>query len=186
MGEMRPFEEEVFPLDLAIVRWVSQMLHTPLLDRLMPLITMLGNGGWIWLAICVILLCRRRTRRWGVLCALSMFLTFLAGEVVLKNLVQRLRPFYHLPELELLIPPPGSFSFPSGHSGSSFAAAASVWRMDRRWGRWALALAVLIGFSRLYLSVHYLTDILAGSVLGLLCAWLAAKFCNHWERWHTL
>ena len=173
-------------MDLHIAHWVSQALHTSFLDWLMPKITLLGNGGWLWIAICLVLLCRRRTRRWGVLCGLAMLLAFVSGELVLKNLVQRLRPFHHLPGVELLVPPPESFSFPSGHSGSSFAAAASVWRMDRRWGRWALALAAAIAFSRLYLTVHYLTDILAGAALGLAAAWLAAKLCNHWERWHTL
>ena len=79
-------------MDLQISHWVAQALHTPFLDWLMPKITLLGNGGWIWIALCLVLLCRRRTRRWGVLCGLAMLLAFVSGELVLKNLVQRLRP----------------------------------------------------------------------------------------------
>lgn len=81
---------------------------------------------------------------------------------VLKNLIQRPRPFTLLPGVSLLIPPPGSSSFPSGHTGSSFACAAAIFLLNRKWGVPALALAALIAFSRLYLSVHYPTDLLCG------------------------
>ena len=102
-------------------------------------------------------------------------ITFLVGDVVLKNWIQRPRPFQEMP-VELLIPPPESFSFPSGHTSSSFAAASVIYRVRKSWGIAAFILAVLIGFSRLFLFVHYPTDVLAGAVLGLLVGNLVC-FC---------
>lgn len=97
---------------------------------------------------------------------------------MLKNLIQRPRPFTLLPGVSLLIPPPGSSSFPSGHTGSSFACAAAIFLLNRKWGVPALALAALIAFSRLYLSVHYPTDLLAGALLGVGSALLARWLCR--------
>ena len=157
-------------MDLTIVNWIATHLRCPPLDFLMPVITMLGEYGFIWIAVCIFLLARKQTRRMGCACALSLLIAFVCGEIVLKNIVQRARPFTHLPDLTLLIAPPGSFSFPSGHTGSSFAAACSLTLANRRNGWWAIPMAVLIAFSRLYLSVHYPTDILAGALLGLFSA----------------
>ena len=105
-------------MDLTIVNWIATHLRCPPLDFLMPVITMLGEYGFIWIAVCIFLLARKQTRRMGCACALSLLIAFVCGEIVLKNIVQRARPFTHLPELTLLIAPPGSFSFPSGHTGS--------------------------------------------------------------------
>ena len=160
-------------MDQLISRWVAESLHTPLLDWLMPFFTGLGEAGFLWILLCVALLCRRRTRRWGVVCATALVISFVSGEWVIKNLVRRARPFSAMPELSLLIAPPHGFSFPSSHAASSFATATAVRVMDRRAGAWALALAALIAFSRVYLSVHYPTDILAGAALGVASAFLA-------------
>ena len=98
----------------------------------------------------------------------------LLGEIALKNIICRPRPFQDMPGIPLLIPPPSGYSFPSGHSCASFAAATIIFLKDRRPGAAALALAALIAFSRVFLFVHYPTDVLAGSLLGVLCALAAA------------
>ncbi|MEM1484294.1 phosphatase PAP2 family protein [Oscillospiraceae bacterium PP1C4] len=170
-------------MDLAIVSWVSEHMRCAFLDWLMPLITMLGDKGAIWLVFCAILIVRKKTRCWGVMCFVALILTTLLGEITIKNLVGRARPFTHFPELLLLISPPASFSFPSGHTGSSFAAATVICFMSKKLGCWALLLAALIGFSRLYLSVHYLTDIITGMLLGVVCAYLARWLCD--KYWKT-
>lgn len=162
-------------MDLSIVQWVTEHLRGPFLDRVMPTITALGDSGFIWIFLCLFLIAGKRTRRIGLFCGLSLLLAYLSGEVVLKNLFQRARPFTLIPGAELLIPPPGSFSFPSGHAGSSFAAATAVFLTNRKWGTAALALAFLIAFSRIYLSVHYATDLAAGALLGVGCAFLARR-----------
>ena len=170
-------------MDLALSRWVAQVLHTPFLDWLMPIFTYLGEAGWCWIVICILLLLRPATRRWGVVCGIALLTAFLVGEIGLKNLIQRPRPFLSLPEIPLLISPPHSFSFPSGHTGSSFAAAFSIRMMDRRWGTAALILAGLIAFSRFYLTVHFFTDILAGVLLGIGSALFARWICRKVWRW---
>lgn len=160
-------------MDLAIVAWAAENLHTPLFDRVMPFITMLGEYGFIWIIFGLLLLIRRDTRRFGIICFAALLLNFLLGEIILKNLISRPRPFTLLPEITLLIPPPSSFSFPSGHTASSFTAAVAICFYDKRYGVAALILALLIAFSRLYLSVHYPTDIIAGILLGVACAFAA-------------
>lgn len=165
-------------MDLTIVRWAAEHLHGPFLDTVMPYITALGDSGFIWAVICFVLLARKKTRRAGIFCGLSLLIAYVSGEVVLKNLIQRPRPFTLLPGVSLLIPPPGSSSFPSGHTGSSFACAAAIFLLNKKWGVPALALAALIAFSRLYLSVHYPTDLLAGALLGVGSALLARWLCR--------
>ena len=100
----------------------------------------------------------------------SLLVTFLIGEIGLKNLIMRERPLVADPTVQQLIPPPSGSSFPSGHTASSFTAAWILWKADRKFGAAGLALAVCIGFSRLYLFVHYPTDVLGGAVLGIACA----------------
>lgn len=168
-------------MELKIVEWVAQNLHHPVLDRIMVWITHLGDNGYLWVAVCLLLLCYKPTRKWGGVMALSLLLMLIFGEGTLKNLFQRARPYTRLPNLQLLIPPEPSYSFPSGHAAVSFAGAMVVWMMDpKRWGRVALAAALLILFSRLYLSVHYPTDLLAGALLGTGCAYAARWLFELW------
>lgn len=119
-------------------------------------------------------------RKWGIAMLCALLLTTLLGEGLLKHLIARPRPFMHYPDLALLIPPPSTYSFPSGHSAASFAAAVVLFRCRRSFGIPALILAALIAFSRLFLFVHYPTDVLAGILLGtavgLLTCYLFRKF----------
>ncbi len=166
-------------MDLAIVSWFAEH-HTPFLDSIMPWVTHLGDGGFIWILLTLLLLIFPKTRKIGVMCAVALLLMAFSSSLI-KNLVARPRPYTHLPELVLLIPPEKSFSFPSGHTAASFAFAFSVWLNNRRWGWAALVGAMLIAFSRLYLSVHYPTDVLGGILLGALCALAARWFWGSWE-----
>lgn len=143
-------------------------LYTPLLDRLMIGISFLGNSGWIWIAAGVALLFSKKYRRSGILVLVALLLGLLIANLTIKPLVARLRPFQIDPTLSLLIPPPGEFSFPSGHSVSSAAAATVLTLTDKKFGRVAVPLALLIAFSRLYLTVHFPTDVMAGLLLGTL------------------
>ena len=149
-----------------------QALHCPLLDAVMPVITALGNAGAVWLLCAVVLVCTKRHRRAGVLLLCALVLSALVGSLILKPLIGRLRPFAADPALDLIIRAPDGFSFPSGHTSSSFAAALSLTLCDRRIGIPALVLAALIAFSRLYLMVHYLSDVVAGILLGCTSALL--------------
>lgn len=146
--------------------YMIQKLHTPFLDEVMKGITFLGESGWFWILVAVLLFCQKRTRKIGLAVALSLAVGLLLGNIILKPLIARQRPCWLDGSIPLLIASPRDFSFPSGHTLASFEGAVSIFLYRRDWGLWALALAVLIAFSRLYLFVHFPTDVLAGAVLG--------------------
>lgn len=150
-----------------------QNLHTPFLDGFFSFITTLGNSGAIWLVLGALLLISPKTRKCGILLIISVAAGFLLGECLLKNIIMRERPFIAFPlDTALLIPQPSGFSFPSGHTTSSFCAAVIIFLFSKKWGVPALVLAALIALSRLYLYVHFPTDILAGIILGIAIAYL--------------
>jgi undecaprenyl-diphosphatase len=159
-------------LGLDVLSWLQTYVSNPWLDGMMIAFSRLGNKGGVWIIITVVLLLIPKTRRVGLISALALIFSLLLCNLGLKPLVMRARPFT-VTEVELLIPPPGDWSFPSGHTSASFAAAASIAALGRGYAVAAYALAALISFSRLYLFVHYPGDVLAGLALGLFCAWLA-------------
>lgn len=149
-----------------------QEMHTPILDIIFTNITALGDKGILWILIGVILLCTKKYRKEGLLLLLSLLASFLIGNIALKNIFQRERPCWIYPEVELLIENPRDFSFPSAHSMVGFAGAAALWLTNRKFGIAAYITAALIAFSRLYLFVHWPSDVLAGSVMGIFTAYL--------------
>ena len=162
-------------LDFAVL-YALQKLHDPVLDKVMAFITHLGDGGYVWIAAGVLLLlCSKKYRKQGAAVLIGLLLGTLVGNGIVKNLVARPRPCWLDPTVALLVKAPKSFSFPSGHTLSSVIAAAVLWRTDRRIGWPAVILAALIGLSRLYLFVHFPTDVLGAAVLGIPLA-LAAQF----------
>lgn len=159
-----------------VLLWIQEHLRCAALDPVMKFLSTIGNSGAFWIALTVALLIFRRTRRVGACCAGAMILTFLVVNCALKPLVARVRPYDLFQEISILVRPERDFSFPSGHSASSFACAWALFRASpRKYGAPALALAGLIALSRLYVGVHYPTDVLAGVALGILLAELALR-----------
>ncbi len=144
----------------------------------MSLITKLGNGGIFWIITAVVLLFFKKTRKTGVTMAIALILGLLLGNIFLKNVIARPRPFVVNPLIELIIEKPGEFSFPSGHTLSSFECAIAIFIKNKKWGIAAIVLAAIIALSRLYLYVHYPTDIIAGILLGIAIAFLATFIAN--------
>ncbi len=137
----------------------------------MCFITTLGNHGMLWIALTLMLLFFRRTRRAALVSALSMLLTLLAVNILIKPLAARIRPYEVIEGLRCIVARESEFSFPSGHSANSLACAWVLFRLcDRRLGVPALVMALLISLSRLYVGVHYPTDVLAGIAAGMLLA----------------
>lgn len=149
-----------------------QGLKCSFLDTLMPLISALGNDGLIWIATAVVLLCIKHKRRIGISILGGLLTGLLFGNIILKPLIARRRPCWIREGVELLIQNPNDYSFPSGHTLSSFIAAFILFHFDRRLGTVALIIASLIAFSRLYLYVHFPSDVIGGIILAALVATL--------------
>lgn len=150
--------------------YALQGIHTPVLDKIMVSVSTLGNAGILWIAIGVLLCIFPKYRKCGFQVIVSMALTFIVGNLLLKNLVARQRPCWIDSELTLLVASPGDYSFPSGHSMNGFTAAVTLLCYDKKLGIPATVLAGIIAFSRLYLFVHFPTDVFAGIVIGIVMA----------------
>lgn len=155
-------------MELRILNFL-QTIHTPLLDKILAFITSLGNAGIIWIVLAVVLLILPKTRKTGIIVAAALLMDIVLCNLILKNLVARVRPYDVNTAIAILIKKPLDFSFPSGHTAASFAAMTALFlaKMKKAWIA-ALVLAVLIAFSRLYFYVHYPTDVLGGAVVGIL------------------
>ena len=170
--------------DLPILDWIAANLQCPFLDAVMPVITTLGDAGIFWMILAVVLMIFKKTRRVGVGIGIAMILGLLLCNMTLKPLCHRPRPYDYQFDvfgktIPLIIERQHDFAFPSGHTIASFEAAGVIVMNNKKWGAAALVLAVLIAFSRLYLYVHYPTDVLASVVLGFVLAfvgnWLSRR-----------
>lgn len=159
--------EKIRRQDNRILEYIQKKVRCSFLDKVMPKITLLGNGGLIWLVIAAVFLARKTERPYGFMLVLALLLCLAVGNIALKPLIGRVRPCNQDTDVELLISRPHDFSAPSCHTLSSFAAAVVICYASLPWGIAALALAALIGFSRLYLFVHYPSDVASGLILGV-------------------
>ena len=172
-------------VDETILLWIAQHLRLPWLNQAVGVYTSLGNAGLVFIAAAVVLLCFRATRRAGAAAGVGMLLGFLTTNLTIKPLIARPRPWVVMEQLEVLVTSSDPNSFPSGHTCSAFAFGVAVavvvpWK----WGKAAaLAAAALMGLSRLYVGVHFPSDVLAGALIGMLCglagAWLTGRA---WRR----
>lgn len=160
----------IYHIDQSIMLWLQDVVRNPLLSKLLVPLTTIGYAGTLWIILSIVMLFFRKTRKVGWLSLLTMLVCYLFNDILLKELVQRPRPFMDLPQLQVIESKPTSWSFPSGHACSSFAAASTYSKGEEpRWLKglfWFLAVAM--AFSRPYVGVHYPTDVLAGACIGLL------------------
>lgn len=154
-------------IDFSILDFIQSNLRTDFLDTLMVFFSRIGEGGLVWFAVAIPMLFFKKSRTCGVVMILSMATTLLLGEFLLKNIFGRVRPCNVNLDIDMLVNRPSSFSFPSGHTSSSFASATTVFRWNKKLGAFALILALGISLSRLYNYVHYPTDVLAGTLFGI-------------------
>ena len=158
--------------DLPILDWLRANVSCGFLDKIMPMVTVLGDGGLFWIVTALLLLLFRKTRRTGLSVAFALLMGLLLCNIIMKPAFGRIRPYdYQLEHFGLTIPllveRSHDFSFPSGHTIASFEAATALLLCNKKLGIPSLVLAVLIAFSRLYLYVHYPTDVLTSVVLGI-------------------
>ena len=177
--------EWILEKDGQLLRWLMEQFSHPVLDEMMQFVSSLGNKGMVWIGIGILLLLlgvkNKKRRNGGLLVLLSLAVNFLACNVILKPLVDRTRPYYVL-DYTPLIPPVGDPSFPSGHTSASFAAATAIYAINRKWGLAAYLLAAVMGFSRLYLGVHFPTDVLAGALVGTAAALAVVRLWRRKEK----
>ncbi len=163
-------------IDGNILLWIQENLRSSILNSVMIFITSLGDVGILWILSGIVLMIPKKSRKIGIIVFIALFLSLVINNGVLKHLVDRVRPFNAIEALTTIIKEPTDSSFPSAHTASSFAAACVIFqKMDRRFGIAAIIMAALIGFSRLYLGVHYPTDVLGGALSGILISILAVK-----------
>lgn len=153
--------------DWTILHWIRNTLVCPAMDLLMPKITLLGNGGAVWILAAGVLLATKKYRKYGAFLLAGLAVGVLVGNLTLKPLIARPRPCWLDPSVQLLIENPTDYSFPSGHTLSSVIGATVLTKANRKFGLLAIPLAAFIAFSRLYLYVHFPTDILGAAVLGV-------------------
>lgn len=163
-----------------------QQIRTPFLDILMPLIS---NGVILWFLLTAFLLFRKKTRQAGFIVLAAILMDIILCNLIMKNVFQRVRPYDVNTAVTLLVKRSTDFSFPSGHTALSFAAACGLWFSGvlEKWRIPAFVLACLIAFSRLYLYLHYPTDILAGAAVGIFCGWASYRlfrmfFSKRWQE----
>ena len=171
--------------DLSVFEWI-QSIQCGFLNAVMVFITTLGNAGAIFIVLALVLLCTKKYRKAGLAVAVALIVMLICNDLFLKEFLARPRPFnllatdpekyafwgegYVYPEL---IGKPSSYSFPSGHTSSAFAAAIALLCHNRKLGIPVTIFAAIMGFSRIYVEVHYCTDVIAGVVSGTICALIA-------------
>lgn len=194
-------------LDGNILLWIQENVRNDFLTPIFKVITSLGNSGWFWIAVLLILCIPKKTRWVGLTGLLAIIIGAIVTNLCLKNWVGRIRPYEVVEGLQRLIERQKDTSFPSGHSCVSFASAMAIYlslpqalsaklqgksagnadvtgtqspdcgNVSARWGRCigiaALVLATLIAVSRLYVGVHYPSDVIVGSLVGCLAGWSA-------------
>ena len=178
---------------------IQHALNADWLTPIMKLITLLGEAGVFWIILCLVLILVKKTRRLGIICAFSLLFTFIFCNLIIKPTVDRIRPWVTFQMVNAMLPPPGDASFPSGHSANSMGPAWAFFlatmpvktdsgrsydkvrclgwkgegappRTMHKLGIAAVVLAVLIGISRLYLGMHYPSDVVCGLLLGIIVA----------------
>ena len=177
--------------DLPILDWIVANLWCPFLDAVMPVITVLGDAGIFWIAVAALFLFIPKYRKMGLSMGVALMMGVVICNMILKPWVGRIRPYDYQFEvfqktIPLLIERQHDFSFPSGHTIASFEAAVAMLLWNKKLGIPAMILAVLIAFSRMYLYVHYPTDVIASVILGTGLAFLGTYLVKKgWALWEA-
>lgn len=165
----------IYSFDETILMWIQENLRNGVTDKFFSVITYVGEKGIFWILLAIVLIFIPKTRKCGIMMLTALTIGFLTGECLTKNLVCRERPFIYFgwDTADLLIKAPSGYSFPSGHTCSSFAASTSIFMNNKKWGTAALVLAACIAFSRVFLFVHFPSDIIVGILWGLTAAFIS-------------
>lgn len=169
-------------LDEKILLWIQEYLRNDVLSTFFSFFTHLGDHGELWIAIILVLLFLSKYRKIGITALLALVSTFLMVDFVIKPWVKRIRPYEVIIGLERLVGPESSFSFPSGHSSTSLAVGYVLLRkLPPIYGVSAFLLAILMGFSRMYVGVHYPSDVIVGGLIGIILGEICIRLESYWN-----
>ena len=172
-------------LDISAIEKIYSFQHnlnSELFNRIMIFFTNLGDHGTLWIAIALILLLNKKYRKTGILAFVSLAICSLTVNIILKPLIQRPRPFTEIADIIMLIKTPKDYSFPSGHTAASFVMVCVFFRHIKKYFIPVFVTGILIAFSRMYLSVHYPSDILAGLIIGIFSVLAGEKAVNRFTQ----
>lgn len=159
--------------------FLQDYVRTPVLTYILKFFTALGNAGMISILACLIMLAIKKSRQPGITASISLIINTLAVNVILKPLVARVRPYDAFQSLTILVNPESDYSFPSGHSAAVFSVAFVMFLcMPKKYGVPAMIISSVIAFSRLYVGVHYPSDVIAGILIGCASAVIAKYLCR--------
>ena len=164
-----------------ILLWIQNHLRNDFTDPIVKFITHLGDHGYLWIGLLLVLLCIPKTRKAAVIGAATLLMTYIITNLCLKPLVARVRPYEVVEGLTRIIEKQSDRSFPSGHTANSMAVGVILWKISQNYeklvdkklyfpkaaGWFVLVLSILIGLSRLYVGVHYPTDVLGGAIIAI-------------------
>ena len=162
-------------IEFEILESIHRFTRSDVLDFLVPRISWFGNGGLIWIVLAIVLLATKKYRRTGIALSAGLILCLILGNMFLKPIIARPRPCWIFDVQSMLIQIPEDYSFPSGHTYSSFLSAFVILTQSRKWGIVTLLVAVIMAFTRLYLFVHFPTDIFGGIILGTVIFFIVRK-----------
>lgn len=178
--------EILLQLDSHILLWIQEYIRHDFMDWFWLTVTKLGDHGLFWIGVSLFLICFNKTRPAAVTALFSILICFILTNLMLKPLVARPRPYSMIPELNLLAARESDFSFPSGHTTVSFAAALIYYRLlPKKMGIPAVVLASLVALSRLYVGVHYPTDVLGGFLSAMIGSMIAYHIFLVWNSGKT-
>lgn len=159
---------KIIEFDKRVAFIFPKLYHHKFLNICMKFIASIGDFGMIWIALVLILSVYPQTKALSHKMLFALLLATIVGQVTIKSLVKRMRPCQQYPEVKILVPVPSDRSFPSGHTTSSFACATTVCFFYPEIGAICLLFAFAMAFSRIYLFVHYVSDVVFAMFLGIL------------------
>lgn len=176
--------EGLVQLEGNILLWIQESLRSDFLDPIVKFITHSGDHGYLWIALLLVLLCIPKTRRAALIGAATLMITFIITNLCLKPWIARIRPYEVVEGLTRIIEKQSDRSFPSGHTANSMAVGVSLWLVSRKYkmlgdkklyfpksaGWIVLIWSILVGLSRLYVGVHFPTDVLGGAIIAIIDA----------------
>lgn len=162
----------IWKFDFAILFFIQKYIRNDVLDVIVPMYTSLGEDGIIWIALGIVLLIPKKYRKCGIMVLAALLVMLVINNIILKNLIARPRPCWYYPEVLELVHMPKSYSFPSGHTVSAFAVAFTIFTQHKKLGIATIIAAAIMGLTRLYVFVHFPTDVYGGVIVAAVIAYI--------------